>query len=297
MSAAPQTPLPATDTPTGPPPASRRQRRLAGRIGLHVLVLIGAIVSIVPFLWIVIASTHPTSGIFSRPPNFLPGDNLLTNLSNLQAATSFARVTLNSLIIAVAFTAIGVVVCSMCGYGLAKHRFKGRGIVLALVLMTVMIPYHVTLVPLFRLMANLGWLNTYQAAILPFVANAFGIFLMRQAFLSFPDELIEAARVDGAGELRTFYRIVLPAVRPSLAALVIYLFMFQWNNFLWPLVVLTSGDMYTIPVALSSLIGLSRIDYGQVMVGTAISVLPVVVVFLFFQKHFIAGLLGGSVRG
>lgn len=294
----PSEPATAPVTPDGGAAGRRAilKRRIA-QVAMHVLLVIGALVTLVPFLWIVIASTHPTSGIFSRPPNLLPGDFLLQNLANLQAMTGFARVVFNSVLIAGAFTVIGVVVCSMAGYGLAKHRFKGRGVILATVLLTIMVPYHVLTVPLFQLMSEIGWINTYQAAILPFIANAFGIFLMRQSFLSFPDELIEAARVDGAGELRIFYRIVLPAVRPSLAALVIWLFIFQWNNFLWPLLVLTTQDMYTIPVALSSLIGLSRIDYGAIMTGTAIAVIPVMIVFLFFQRQFISGLLGGSVRG
>lgn len=287
---------PAAAAPTSPRRRSARARGL-GRVALHLGLLLGAVVSLVPFAWIVIAATHPTSQIFSRPPNFLPGAHLWTNLTNLQASTGFARVVFNSLFIATVFAVLAVVVCSMAGYGLAKHRFQGRGVVLVLILGSLMVPFHVTVVPLFRLLAEVGWLNTYQAAILPFVANAFGIFLMRQTFLSFPDELIEAARVDGAGELRIFYRIVMPAVRPSLAALVIYLFMFQWNNFLWPLVALTTGDMYTIPVALSSLVGVSIIDYGQIMSGTAIAVLPIIVVFLVFQRQFISGLLGGAVRG
>ncbi|WP_417540801.1 carbohydrate ABC transporter permease [Microbacterium maritypicum] len=204
---------------------------------------------------------------------------------------------LNSLLIAVIYTVFSSIVSIMCGYGLATYRFRGRGVLLALVLVTMMIPMQVLLVPLFQIMAGMGWIDTYQAVILPFLANAFGIFLMRQGFLDFPPSLIEAARIDGASELRTFYRIVLPVAKPQIAALVIYTFISQWNAFIWPLLMLNTEANYTVPVALNTMIGMSRVDYSGLMLGSLLATLPLLLLFLIFQKQFVAGLLGGAVKG
>lgn len=267
------------------------------RILTYAALALGAVVSLFPLYWMAIAATHPTSDLFQAPPPLLPGGELGRNLRGIQESVGFLRVTLNSVGIAVAYTVLSSAVSAMCGYGLAKYRFRGRGLVLAAVLATIMVPQQVVLVPLFQLMADLGWIDSYQAVILPFLANAFGIFLMRQAFLGFPDDLIEAGRIDGAGELRIFYRIVLPAVRPQLSALVIYTFITQWSAFIWPLLMLNDERHYTIPVALSTMVGLSRVDYSGLMLGSLIGTLPVLAIFLAFQRQFVSGLLGGAVKG
>ncbi|WP_342587509.1 carbohydrate ABC transporter permease [Halalkalibacter urbisdiaboli] len=163
-------------------------------------------------------------------------------------------------------------------------------------MLSMMIPYQATLIPLFRMMVNFNLLNTYFALIAPQLFFPFAIFLMRQNFLSFPSSLIEASRIDGAGELKIFWSVVLPSMNPALAATSIYLFMMQWNNFMWPLVATTSKEMYTIPVALSSLIGISMIDYGQIMVGITIATIPIIIFFLMLQKQFISGMLGSAVK-
>jgi lactose/L-arabinose transport system permease protein len=269
----------------------------AVRIAIGGMLAAGAVISLFPFYWMVVASTHATPDLFKSPPPFLPAGNILNNLVALQDEIGFMRVTANSLGVAAVYTLLSSVVSAMAGYGLAKFRFRGRGVLFAAILATMMIPYQVTLVPLFQMMAALHWINTYQAVVLPFLANAFGIFLMRQAFLSFPDEIIESGRIDGAGEMRIFYGLVLPSVRPQLAALVIYTFMSEWNAFIWPLLVLSKEDLYTIPVALNTLIGQSRVDYAGLMLGSFIATLPVIVIFLAFQRQFIAGLLGGAVKG
>jgi lactose/L-arabinose transport system permease protein len=210
---------------------------------------------------------------------------------------NFSRVMLNSFGIAIIYTIFSAIVSVMAGYGLATYRFRGRGILLGVVLVTMMIPMQVLLVPLFQMMASAGWIDSYQAVVMPFLANAFGIFLMRQSFLDFPLTLIEAARIDGAGELRTFYRIVLPVARPQIAALIIYTFISQWNSFIWPLLMLNTEDNYTVPVALNTMIGMSRVDYSGLMLGSLLATLPLMVLFLVFQKQFVSGLLGGAVKG
>jgi len=260
-------------------------------------LLVGAVISLFPFYWMAVAATHRTSDLFTSPPPFLPGGQLLDNILALQDEIGFARVALNSVVIAVVYTVLSSLVSTLAGYGFAKHRFRGRNLLFGAILATMFIPYQVTLVPLFQLMSALRWINSYQAVILPFLASAFGIFLMRQGFLSFPDEIIESGRIDGASELRIFYGLVLPAVRPQLAALVIYTFMSQWSAFIWPLLMLNREDAYTLPVALNTLVGQSHVDYAGLMLGSFLATLPVLVVFLLFQRQFISGLLGGAVKG
>jgi len=267
------------------------------RAPVYALLVGAGILALVPFLWMVIASTHRTSDLFVTPLPLLPGGEFWQNLGRLQESIGFGQVMLNSVLVAVIYTAFSVVVSVMCGYGLATYRFRGRGVLLGAILVTMMIPMQVLLVPLFQMMASLGWIDSYQALIVPFLANAFGIFLMRQGFLDFPTTLIEAARIDGASELRTFYRIVLPVARPQIAALIIYTFISQWNSFIWPLLMLNTEDKYTIPVALNTMIGLSRVDYSGLMLGSLLATLPLFILFLVFQKQFVAGLLGGAVKG
>lgn len=267
------------------------------RAPVYAALTVAAVVSVVPFAWMLIASTHRTSELFATPLPVLPGGQLLANLARLVEEVQFGRVVLNSVGIATVATALSVAVSVMCGFGLAKHSFRGRGILLGLVLVTMMVPMQVLLVPLFQMMASVGWIGSYQAVILPFVASAFGIFLMRQSYLAFPDELLEAARLDGAGELRTFWRVVVPVSKPQIGALVIYTFMTQWNAFIWPLLMLNAEDRYTLPVALNTMIGATRVDYSGLMLGSLLATLPVLVVFLLFQRQFVAGLLGGAVKG
>jgi len=266
------------------------------RLGLYAALLVGAVVSLFPFYWMAVAATQPTADLFHSPPPLLPGGELWANVQRLEKEIGLARVMLNSVAIATIYTVLSSIVSALCGYGLAKQRFRGRGLLLGLILGTMIIPYQVTLVPLFQMMAALGWMDSYQAVILPFVASAFGIFLMRQAFLSFPDEIIESGRIDGAGELHIFYGLVVPVVRPQLAALVIYTFVTQWNAFIWPLLVLNSEDQYTVPVALNTLVGQTHVDYSGLMLGSFVATVPIMIVFLRFQREFISGLLGGAVK-
>ncbi|MEV8454047.1 carbohydrate ABC transporter permease [Streptomyces sp. NPDC052095] len=271
--------------------------RRAGRLLVRLILAAGAVVSLVPFLWMAIASTHSTSELFHSPPPLLPGGRLLDNLVRLQDTIGFGRVLLNSAGVAVVHTVLSTLISAMCGYGLAKFRFRGRGLLLGAVLATMMIPFQVLLVPLFQMMASVGWIDSYQAVILPFLVNSFGILLMRQGFVDFPDELLESARIDGSGEVRTFYQVVLPCVRPQLGALVIFTFMAQWNSFIWPLLMLNSEEKYTVPVALNTLTGLTRVDYSGLMLGSLLATLPLMLLFLLFQRQFVAGLLGGAVKG
>ncbi|MFF2272450.1 carbohydrate ABC transporter permease [Agromyces sp. NPDC058136] len=263
---------------------------------LTTAIAAGAVVMLLPFYWLIIATTYPSREIFASPPNVLPGPAFFDNLSGLLSDTLFGRAIGNSVLVASVYTLLGLVVCTAAGYAFAKFEFRGRNVLFGAVLVTLALPSQVTLVPLFQIMVTLGWLDTYQALILPNLALPFGIFLMRQTMQAVPDELLQAARVDGAGEFRVFSRIVLPTVRPALAALAIFLFLAQWNEFVYPLVVLRTPESFTIPVSLASLQGIGTTDYGQLMTGTLLSVLPILVLFLFLQRHFVAGILAGAVK-
>ncbi|WP_246627997.1 carbohydrate ABC transporter permease [Paenibacillus oenotherae] len=264
---------------------------------LYLALIIGVLITIIPFYWMIIGATNKSGDVFNIPPTFLPGSNLLDNLTNLNESILIWKSLFNSLFIAITYTLIGMLLCASAGYAFAKFDFKGRNVIFIVLLLSMMIPYQATIIPLFQLFAKLDWMNTYSAVILPQLVYVFPIFLMRQNMKALPDSLLEAARIDSAGEFYIFFRIALPTMKPALAAVAIFLFNHQWNNFMWPLVVMNTKDMFTLPVALSTLAGQDSIDYGQAMLGTTISVLPVIVIFLFMQKHFVSGILGGAVKG
>lgn len=274
----------------------KHKGNVAKKTAMYIFLSIGVVISIFPFYWMLVGSTLPSGKLLSVPPNLLPGNYLLENAKTLNASLDIVKVMWNSLFIATVYTVVSVLLSTMAGYAFAKFKFKAKEPLFFLILCTLMIPFQVTLIPLFEIMVALDWLNTYQAIILPSLASPFAIFLMRQNMISIPDSMLEAARIDGAGEFKIFFNIVMPTMKPALAAVSIFLFMSQWNSLLWPLITMNSKDMFTLPVALSSLIGLARIDYGQLMLGTALSVIPILILFLVFQKNFIAGILGGSVK-
>ncbi|MBL1118968.1 carbohydrate ABC transporter permease [Streptomyces sp. 110] len=270
------------------------RRRHAILLTSSLAITLAAVV--IPLYWLIIASTHSSREIFDSPPPLLPGGHLAENLDTLQRTASFGRVVLNSTLIAAIYTLCAGAVCTLAGYGFAKYRFRGREALFGLLMLGLVIPVQVTLIPLFKLMAQLEWLNTYQAVVMPNLALPFGIFLMRQSMAALPDELLDSARMDGCGELRLFWKVVLPPMRPALAALAIFLFLYQWNDFIWPLIVLRDSQSFTIPVALAALQGLNNTDYGAILTGTAVAAVPMAVVFLVLQRHFVSGLLAGAVK-
>lgn len=257
---------------------------------------IGLIVFVFPFYWLLVSSTRKSTDIFSKNPRLTPGTEFLTNVKHLMESTQFSAAFINSMVVSVVYVLAGGVVCSLAGYAFAQYQFRGRKVLFALVIGVMALPSQVTLVPLFKMMLSLDWLGTYQALILPDLALPFGVFLMRQAMSSFPSSIVEAARIDGAGEIRIFATIVLPAMKPTLAALAIFMFLARWNDFVYPLVITRTSEQYTLPVALATLQGANSTDYGQLLAGTAISILPVLILFLFLQKEFVSGMTAGSVK-
>lgn len=268
----------------------------AVKVFTFVILFAAVFVSLYPFYQMFVSSTLKTGEILKIPPTMSPGSNLAMNLKNLKDKINIGRVMLNSIFVATVYTFLTLIINSLAGYALAKFDFKGRNIIFVLIMGTMMIPAQVLYIPQFTMMTSIGWANKFRAVIVPALANAFGIFLMRQNMMSFPTSLIESARIDGYSELSIFLRIVLPNMKPALGALGIYNFMSQWGNFMWPLIILSTKDMYTFPVALASLDGLMYKDYGMMMLGASISTIPVLVMFLLFQKQFIAGLMGGAIK-
>jgi multiple sugar transport system permease protein len=268
-----------------------RARDRTATVVLHALLAGGLLVMVGPFVWMLLSSFKTFGEILRSPPTWWPLDPTLDNYSVLLGRLDFPAYFVNSTVVAVATTAGNLLFCAAAGYALAKLRFPGSRLLFAVVLGTIMVPGIVTLVPLFVLVSNLGLVNTYAGLVLPFLAQAFGVFLMRQFMLSIPDDLLEAARIDGAGEWRIFWRIVLPLSRPPLATLGILTFLASWNNFLWPLVVATTESRYTLPVALALYsVGQNRARYDLLLAGSVLIVVPVLVVFVLLQRHFVRGI-------
>jgi len=250
-----------------------------------------------PFAWMLASSFKPFTEIFAGR-SFLPVQPTLANYASLFQQSDALRKVWNSLYIAALYTALAVFLCAMGGYAFAKFRFPGRGVLFGFLLATMAVPFAVTMVPLFIMMRNwFHWIDTPWPLIVPWAANAFGIFFMRQYMLSVPDDMLDAARVDGASELRIFLRIVLPVSRPGLASLAILFFVLKWNDFLWPLAVLRSDEVQTVPVMLNSLQGPpGRTAFDVLMAGSVVSVLPMLLLFLLLQRHLVVGLTAGAVR-
>jgi multiple sugar transport system permease protein len=268
-----------------------RHRDIVARTVLYVVLVAGLLVMVGPFLWMLLSSVKPEAEIRQVPPTWWPKTFTSFNYHELFARLDFPKYFGNSLLVAVIVTAGNLIFCSALGYALAKLRFPGRRLLFLLVLGMLMVPGMAVFVPQFVLVSNLNLVDTYAGLVLPFLAGPFGVFLMRQYLLSLPDELIEAARVDGAGEFRIFWRIVLPLSRPALATLGILTFLASWNNFLWPLVVATTEDKYTLPVALALYsVGQNRINFGLALAGAVVVVLPVLLVFLLLQRYFLRGI-------
>nr|WP_308122971.1 carbohydrate ABC transporter permease [Microbacterium marinilacus] len=255
------------------------------------MLALGLIAMVMPFVWMILGSFKTDAEIRQHPTGFWPLEPTLDNYAQLFGRLDFATFFLNSTVVAVCVTLGNIVFSSMVGYALAKLEFRGKRLLFALVLATLMVPGVVTFVPLFVLTANLGLVNSYPGLILPFLITPLGVFLMRQFMLGLPDELIEAARIDGASEWRIFLRVIMPLCGPAVATLTILTFLSSWNNFLWPLVVATSEDRYTLPVALALYsVGQNAAQYGLMMAGAVIVVVPVLVVFVLLQRHFIQGI-------
>ncbi|MGL0786705.1 carbohydrate ABC transporter permease [Xanthomonas translucens] len=260
-------------------------------------LLVLALVSLAPLLWMVSVSFMPAGQASRFPPPMLPTGPTLANYGELFSRTGMARNFANSLLVSCAITSGSLLINTMAGYAFAKLRFVGKERIFQVLLAALVIPAQVAMLPLFLLMKQLHLVNNFGGVVVPALATVFGIFLVRQYARSIPDELLEAARIDGAGELRIFFQIVLPMLKPVLVTLTIFTFMAAWNDFMWPLIVLTDQEHYTLPVALAALSREHIMDVEMMMAGAVVTVIPVLALFLAMQRYYIQGLLLGSVKG
>lgn len=264
----------------------------------YTIIILGAVSMIAPFLWMIGVSFMTDSQIFAFPPTFIPEPFVWNNYSDVFSKMPIGRYFLNSIFVALVTTVFQVLFSSMAGYTFARSRFKGRDLLFFIFLVTMMIPPQVNIIPLFFVMRELHWIDTYQALILPGIFGGFGVFLMRQWFLGMSKEIEDAARIDGCNVLEIFFKIALPLSIPALVTLGLFTFITTWNSFMWPLIVTNSPDITTLPVALSQFKGSFRetVQWGDLMACSVILSIPVIVVFLLGKKYFINDMLAGAVK-
>lgn len=274
-----------------------RARSGARRAGVNLLLFLCAALTVFPLVWMLSVSFMTPGEASHFPPPLLPSHPTLANYRELFAQAGIGRYFANSVMLAVAATLLSLMFNVGAGYAFAKLRFRGRERIFKLLLGALVIPAQVAMLPLFLILKQMGLVNTYIGVLVPAAASIFGIFLVRQYALTIPDALLEAARLDGASELRIFRSIVLPLLSPILVTLSIFSFLGSWNDFMWPLIVLTDKDLYTLPVALASLSREHVVDYEMMMAGSVLTIFPVLLLFLGLQRYYIQGLLMGSVKG
>jgi ABC-type glycerol-3-phosphate transport system permease component len=265
-------------------------------VATYTVLILAAVIALFPFGYVVSTSLKSTMALFAYPPDWLPDEPTLDNYRGLLDRYPFWRWLLNSFIVAGSVTAIKLVIDSMAGYAFAKMRFPGKDALFLLVLVCLMIPFASLLIPTFIIVRELGLLNTYWGLILPGLASPIGVFMMRQFIESLPSDLENAARLDGCSEFQIYRRVILPLVKPGLVVLGVFTFMLQWTSYLWPLVVVTKPEMATLTVGARSLTSTFTQDYGLISAAAVLSMLPMILVFIFLQRYFIAGSLAGALK-
>ena len=257
---------------------------------LAILVLAAvSFVMLLPFIWMLFTSVKPEPDIVRFPPGLFPDSLTFQNYKNIWSEIAFERLFLNTLIFAGGVTAFSLLFDSLTAYALARMEFPGRDALFVAILLTMMLPFQVTLIPLFELLSRFDWINTYQGLIAPRATNAFGIFFLRQFFMSIPRDLEDAARMDGSSEFRIYRTIVLPLAMPALLTLGLFHFMYNWNDLLWPLIIATDNNMQTLPAGLALFMGQHVTEYGLLMAGSMLALLPMIIAFLLIQRQFVEG--------
>ena len=280
-------------------PVVRRRRRINRRQVFWYAVLVGmSVITVFPFLWILLTSLKgPQDAIFSVPPQFIPSDPTLANYARVWNTLPVPSFFLNSIIVTVSVTVLNTLIAALAAYPLAKMRFRGREALFYLLLGTLIVPVQLTYIPSYVLAVRVfDYHDTLAAVILPNLVSAFNVFLLRQAFKSVPNDLLDAARIDGAGEWRIWWSLMLPLVRPSLAAVAIFTFVTSWNDFLWPSLMLPTMENKTLPVGLAALQGFFSSDFRAIAAGVTMTVLPILAFFILVQRYFVRG-LAGAVKG
>jgi putative chitobiose transport system permease protein len=267
-------------------------------LGMYVLLGAIAFVMLFPLLWLISTSfKSPAENIFQFPPQLFPSQPTFQNFLTVWQSNPFGQYLFNSTIIAVLTVGLNLLFCSLAAYPLARLDFRGRDLIFTSIVSTIMIPFQIVMIPLYILTVQLGLRNSYLGVIFPSIASAFGIFLLRQAFQGVPKELEEAARIDGCSELGLWWNIMLPAVRPALVTLAIFVFIGSWSDFLWPLIVLDRPEYYTLPLGVATLAGTFSLDWRLIAAGSIISIVPVLLFFLFMQRYIVPTDSGSGVKG
>ena len=271
-------------------------KRFSKRTVSLIILSILALMAFIPLYWMVVTAFKQPTLTMKFPPEIFPKNPTLQNFESLFQRRDLFRWTLNSVIVAGTVTLTQILFCAMAGYVIAKKRFPGSKLIFWIYISSMMIPKQVTIVPLYIMVANFGMIDSYGGLILPSIAAPFGVFLMRQFMLSLPNEIIDAARIDGAGEFKTFWTIILPMSKPALAVLGIFTFVREWNSFLWPLIVTQSSEMKTLQAGLALIQEEVPMEYAYLMAGATYAAIPMVIVFLSFQKYFLRGVTVGAVK-
>lgn len=260
---------------------------------LNIILLVMAIITIIPFLWMLVSSFAPNSEIVKIGGSLIPGTFTLNNYVTIQEKFNFLGMFLNSLFIAITVTVIVIYTSALIGFLFAKFEFKGKKILFGVILSTMMLPWAVTIIPKYDMMVQFNWLDSYKSLIIPSMVSAFGVFMFRQSISQISDEMIEAAKVDGAKDLYIFHRIILPMSRNTISSLAIFQFLWTWEDFLWPFLMINDEKKQLLPVGLKLFNGQYGTDYGGLFAATTISIIPVVIIYLIFQKQFISGIQSG----
>ena len=267
-------------------------------VGMYGLLSAIALITLFPLLWLVgTAFKSPSENIFQSPPQLIPAQPTFENFITVWQTNPFGQYLLNSTIVSLLTVGLNLVFCALAAYPLARLSFPGREWIFTAVVTTIMIPFQIVMIPLYILTVQIGLRNTYLGMIFPSLASAFGIFLLRQAFLGVPKELEEAARMDGCSEIGLWWNIMLPAIRPALATLAIFVFIGAWSDFLWPLIIIQDENLYTLPLGVAKLAGTFSLDWRLVSAGSVISIAPVTILFLFLQRYIVPTDAGSGVKG
>jgi ABC-type glycerol-3-phosphate transport system permease component len=271
------------------------RRRRGGIIAFGVLVGVAAI-ALLPFYWMFSSSLRTMDTMFSLPIQWIPYPPNWGSYARAWHAQDFGRYFLNSAVVAVSITLGNLLLCSLAGYSLTKFHYRWRGVAFVLILSTMMLPLEVTMVPLFLIIKRLDWLNSYQGLVVPFLVDGFGVFLMRQFLLSVPTDLINAARIDGASEMRIFWMIVLPLCKPALVALAVFTFREAWDMYIWPLIIITKDSLRTLPLGISLFMSSYGTAWDQLMAVAVLGTLPMILLFFFLQRAFIQGIASTGIK-
>ena len=268
-----------------------------GTAGYYVVSIVLAVIALIPFMWMISTSLKSRGALMSIPIEWIPAEPTLDGYATVFSRFPFLRTIGNSLLISVAYTIITLISASMAAFAFAKLRFRGSGAILSVYIATMMIPTQVTMIPLFVVMNRLGLIDSYASVILPSMFKPFAVFLLVQQMKTIPNDYIDAARIDGAGLFQTYRKVALPLCIPTLATLAVTTFMESWNDYLWPLLMLTDRNKMTLPIALSTLNGQYSTEYNVLMAGSLISMIPIIIIYIAAQKQFKSGLMAGGIKG